>query len=256
MLVAAGAAAVAMLALLVRLDTAEPMPDFRQYEAGPDRKSEFFDFVRPLVEAANAEVREKRQRLVALAADSEIGWLDRRWLSQLADDYGIDTTLEDGTGIAESDLIRTLLLRVDTVPISLALAQAAKESGWGTSRFAREGYNLFGEWCFEEGCGIVPRSRAPGRTHEVEAFDSPQASVESYLRNINTHPGYRSFRRARKAQRETQDSLSGIALANELTKYSERREAYVKELRSLIVGNDLEKTVAKANAGEDSADGE
>ena len=124
---------------------------------------------------------------------------------------------------------------------SLALAQAAKESGWGTSRFAREGNNYFGQWCYKAGCGIVPASRAPGRTHEVEAFDSPAESVASYMRNINTHSGYKSFREARKVQRSEADALSGVALAAELSQYSERRDAYVAELRQLIVGNDLDR---------------
>lgn len=253
--IASGVAAVAVFAALVRVITTEPMPDFRQFEAGPERKSEFFGFVEPLIAAANEDVREQRQRLLELAGDAEPGWLDRRWLYGLAEDYGVELTLDDGTPISEADLIETLLLRVDTVPTSLALAQAAKESGWGTSRFAREGYNLFGEWCFEEGCGIVPKSRAPGRSHEVQAFASPQASVESYLRNINTHPGYRSFRRARKQQRETRAQLSGIALANELTKYSERRDAYVTELRKLIIGNGLEQAAASLDTAGQTADG-
>ena len=164
-------------------------------------------------------------------------------------------TREDGSAIPPGELVETLLRRVDVVPVSLALAQAAKESGWGTSRFVREGNNLFGEWCFEEGCGIVPKARAPGRRHEVRSFESPQASVESYLRNINTHPGYRSLRGARKAQRETRKDLSGVALARELSQYSERREDYVTEVRNLIIGNDLESPAAESGALNGGADG-
>mgnify|MGYP002064425563 CR=1 FL=1 len=101
----------------------------------------------------------------------------------------------------ETALLAELRRRVDTVPIRLALAQAAKESGWGTSRFARKGNNFFGQWCYDEGCGLVPRARGEGRSHEVRAFDSPGDSVASYLRNINTHHGYRELRHARAGLR-------------------------------------------------------
>ena len=211
------------------------VPDFRELTAGPERKTAFFAFARPLIEAGNADVREDRARLLEIVADEDPGWLDRLWLARLADDYGLgDEDLDD------PETIETLVRRVDTVPLSLALAQAAKESGWGTSRFARQGNNLFGEWCFDKGCGIVPKARAKGRFHEVESFSSPQQSVASYLNNINTHDEYREFRIERERQRAARKRLSGLSLAESLTKYSERRDRYVEELRRLIETNDLE----------------
>lgn len=238
----AAAAALAVLAcsaLLLGIDFRDPMPDFTSLEAGPERKSAFFEFTRPLVRDANREVRAERERLENIAADGKPGWLDRRWLRSLADDYRLDTD-----GLDTGQLVDKLLLRVDEVPMSLALAQAAKESGWGTSRFARDGYNLYGEWCYEAGCGIVPANRAETAIHEVEAFDTPRESVESYVRNINTHDAYRDFREARLLLRKAGRSLSGVALAETLSQYSERRGEYVDEVKRLIIANGLEQTDA------------
>jgi len=229
-------------------------PDFRQFEAGDERKSEFFAFMRPLIEAQNEALLEDRARLLDIADEESIGWFDRRWVTSLAERYGVATSDDDGERRPAEQLVDDLLLRVDAVPQSLALAQAAKESGWGTSRFAREGNNFYGEWCFQPGCGIVPGSRTEGRSHEVEAFESPAESVASYMRNINTHSGYKSFRKARKAQRQSRQSLSGVELASELTRYSERREAYVREIRNLIIYNDLE-NLTTAEAAQDGVGG-
>jgi Bax protein len=213
----------------------ELMPDFRGYEAGPARKSEFFSFVRPLVEAENARVLVERRHLLALADQTRYSWLDRVWLDRVAEQYRLDPDEHETAA-----LIDELLRRVDAVPVSLALVQAAKESGWGTSRFARQGYNLFGEWCYQPGCGLVPRKRRRGRTHRVERFLSPEQSVASYLRNINTHDGYRVFREERARLRAAGRPLSGVHLAETLGQYSERRQDYVREVKRMIRVNDLE----------------
>ncbi len=211
------------------------MPNFEQFAAGPERKAAFFDFVRPLIESENERVWRDRQRLIAIDANGSPSFFDRRWLKRIATDYGVKEANPTDPAFVEN-----LLLRIDTVPLSLALAQSAKESGWGTSRFARDGNNLFGEWCFDEGCGLVPNARPEGRSHEVEAFRSPRHSVASYLNNINSHDSYRAFRTERAALRAANVALSGIALAEKLSQYSERREAYVEEIRQLIRINDLE----------------
>ena len=238
---AAGTAVIAVFFAAFSLtDRSEPVPDFRQFEAGPERKAAFFEYMLPLVEARNAVLRERRDRLLSLEGRDDLGWRDRRFVETLAAEYGLDMVDDDGESRPAGLLIDELLLRVDEIPVSLALAQAAKESGWGTSRFAREGNNFYGEWCFSPGCGIVPASRGAGKSHEVEAFESPAESVASYMRNINTHNGYKSFRQARKRQRGTAENLSGIELAEELSQYSERRGAYVGEIRQLIVANDLD----------------
>ncbi len=225
-------------ALLVWM-TRDRVPDFRQYEAGIERKAQFFDFMRPLIREENARVLEDRRRLRELAAEDDLGWLDRRWLRGLAGEYRLDPEDFD-----EESLIDALMRRVDAVPMSLALAQAAKESGWGTSRFARRGYNFFGEWCYEEGCGLVPLARAAGRSHEVRAFDSPRDSVANYIRNINTNRSYRELREARASLRAQDRPLSGLVLAEQLQRYSERGQAYVEEIKGLIRYNKLERSGA------------
>lgn len=227
---------VALVMSMVVSSTAwpEPMPDFRAFEAGPDRKAVFFEFVEPLIAEANEHVAEDRQRLVEIAGKSEFSWLDRWWLDKLAAHYRIEHD-----GMDEEELLSMLLMRVDVVPTSLALAQAAKESGWGTSRFAREANNLFGEWCFRPGCGLVPQNRRAGRKHEVEAFDTPRDSVFSYLLNLNTHGSYRAFRLERARLRKSGESLSGVELAEQLGEYSERRDEYVKDIKHLIQVNKL-----------------
>lgn len=209
------------------------LPDFRDYRAGDERKSAFFDYVRPLLEEERENIARDRQRLLVIVRDGGPGWFDGFWIDRLAAKYSVeDTETEAG--------LKQLVNRVDVVPVSLGLAQAAKESGWGTSRFALNGNNLFGEWCFEPGCGIVPAARTPGRSHEVRAFRSPADSVASYLLNINTHRGYRQFRRERARMRSNKEPLTGLALADELSQYSERRHDYVREIKSLIVRNNLD----------------
>jgi len=227
----------------------ETMPDFSAFEAGPDRKAVFFDYVEPLIAEANKTVADDRRRLVEIASKSEFSWLDRWWLDKLAADYRIERGSMD-----EEQLLSTLMVRVDVVPMSLALAQAAKESGWGTSRFAREANNLFGEWCFRPGCGIVPENRLEGRKHEVEAFDTPRDSVVSYLRNLNTHDSYRSFRLERARLRKTGAGLSGVELAEQLAQYSERREEYIKDIKHLIQFNKLADEAAAPTRDRQSVD--
>jgi Bax protein len=127
--------------------------------------------------------------------------------------------------------------RVDTVPLELVLSQAANESAWGTSRFARKANNLFGQWCFSKGCGLVPARRNAGSTHEVAAFKSPQLSVRSYLRNLNTGRVYKDLRNIRAAKRAEGKQATAYEIAAGLSKYSERGQAYVKEIRAMIKYN-------------------
>ncbi len=221
----------------------DPAPDFRTYVAGPARKAEFFKFLRPLIVAENSRVLSQRRRLQEIAAKSELTEADSTWLARLAADYKLESK-----AASEATLIEPLLQRVDVVPMSLALAQAAMESAWGTSRFAVEGNNFFGEWCFRPGCGIVPLLRAANLKHEVEAFSSAGASVGSYLRNLNTHANYSSFRMAREALRESGRPLSGLLLADELTGYSERAEDYVEEVKHLIRVNRLTDVPSRPDA--------
>ncbi len=148
-------------------------------------------------------------------------------VAELASRYDIDADRPI------EQVLSGLLQRVDTLPISLVLVQAAKESGWGTSRFAVEGNSLFGQRCYEPGCGLAPKGRtAP--SFSVQSFASVEDSVRSYVHNINTHPRYAELRRVRSAQRARGVPLHSVELAATLAPYSEQRLAYVRDVKAMI----------------------
>ena len=128
------------------------------------------------------------------------------------------------------------LRKVDTIPVSLVLAQAAVESDWGRSRFAREANNLFGEWTWGKK-GLVPQNRDENKTHKIRMFDSLEASVASYMRNLNRHWAYKAFRTARYAARKSGKVFDGLTAAGYLTHYSELKEKYTAILKSVIARN-------------------
>ena len=125
------------------------------------------------------------------------------------------------------------------MPPSLALAQSANESAWGTSRFAKQGNNFYGQWCYREGCGIVPKQRNHSAKHEVAKFKNVQLSTNAYIHNINSHNAYSNLRTLRATQRKAGKVISGQALAVGLQKYSERGSEYVKEIQAMIRFNKL-----------------
>ena len=129
---------------------------------------------------------------------------------------------------------QTLLSRVDSVPASLAVAQAINESAWGTSRFAKEGHNLFGIWCFSAGCGMVPHQRPQGKTYEVQRFANQAAAIDAYLKNLNTHRAYQGLRAARAQQRAEHHVLTGIELAQHLHRYSSKQDRYITLITDII----------------------
>lgn len=223
------------------------LPPFHAVDELSQRKQRFLDYLLPLVRAENDRIRQQRLGLEEVAAAYERGRPlgERRWwyLRDLAREYRVDAA-----ALGPGRLIEALRERVDVIPPSLALAQAAKESGWGGSRFARRGNNLFGQWCFERGCGLVPRERGRGREHEIRAFTTVRHSVASYLKNLNTHPGYRALRALRAHQRRLDLPLSGLLLAEGLTRYSEGGAGYVREVQTLIRQIGLEGDVVMAQA--------
>jgi len=179
------------------------------------------------VDRARIETLRDRSLRGELLSDEEVAWLDRT-----AETYGIART--DRGDFAE------LLRRVDVIPPSLALAQAAEESGWGTSRFAREGNALFGQRIWRDGDGMVPQDRGEGETYRVAAFAELIDGVRSYAHNLNTHASYEKFRATRLSQRIDGSGLDGYALAGMLTRYSERGPAYVRTIRTIIRSNALD----------------
>ncbi|MEQ8409467.1 MAG: glucosaminidase domain-containing protein [Gammaproteobacteria bacterium] len=224
--------------------TAAP-PDFTQFDAGEERKQAFLDYFLPIIQQQNRELLTQRAELLDMHQEKgQLSFLERYKVSNLAETYEVEEFDFD----EESDW-QTLIRRVDIVPPSLALAQAANESAWGTSRFAEQGNNYYGQWCFVEGCGIVPNQRPAGESYEVADFSSAEESVEYYLRNINHHPAYSQLRQTREQLRNSDATVSGLQLVNGLTNYSERGEEYVSELRNMIQFNDLAQLDGSDNPG-------
>lgn len=212
------------------------MPDFAALPAGPERKNAFIRFMVPLVQQENARVLATRERLDRLDRAPALAPPDVRWLAELAERY--EVPFDEAQPRAAID---ALFRRVDAIPVSLSVAQAAIESGWGSSRFAREGYNFYGQRCYQRGCGIVPRRRAADAIWEVARFESPRASVRSYLRNLNTFPAYRSLRERRARLRDSEGVLTGVDLVDGLDRYSERGFDYLTDVRRLILANRLQR---------------
>ena len=211
-------------------------PNFSEFAAGDERKEAFIDYFVPLITATNSEILKDRDTALKLRSRSaDLGFFERRTLHSMAERYALQEFDEENT-----QHWKELLKRVNTVPPSLALAQAANESAWGTSRFAQEGNNYFGQWCFQPGCGLVPKSRSAGKTHEVAKFSSPAESVKAYIDNLNRNSAYESLRSLRAQRAEKNGSYNGIELAGGLLNYSERGQEYVAEIQSMIRNNQLE----------------
>jgi len=217
--------------------TAKPVTDIPNFGTIKDvrsKKKAFFDFMRPIVQAENDRVLQVRKRLIDIKDRVEVTGQapssgDLVFIGRVADDYGVDMS----NPRAASSWSR-LLAKVDTVPLRLVLAQSANESSWGTSRFARKGLNFFGQWCFKKDCGLVPLRRNKGQHHEVRVFKSVNASVAAYLRNINTGRVYSGLRTIRAKLRKKGEFVTAHQLAGGLIRYSERGQAYVKEIRAMI----------------------
>ena len=204
--------------------------DMRAIRVPAKRKALFIKTVLPLILQANDEIRADRARLERiLKHKGDLPAVDRLWLAAKTEVYDVK----------RADL-KGLRARMDVVPPSLAIAQAAEETGWGTSRFVLEGNALFGQWTFSRNRHMVPRKRAAGRSHQVRAFPSLIDGVRAYMENLNTHRAYRRFRALRSAQRSASQPLHGLELARTLTGYSERGEEYVKSIQGLIRFNRLQ----------------
>lgn len=208
------------------------LPDFAAIANVKQKKRAFFDFMMPMITQANAAVLDERNTVEALSTKTELNTTEQQMLDKLLQKYRIQHA-DKTRQFAE------LKHKIHVIPPSLVLAQAANESAWGTSRFAKQGNNLFGQWCFSKGCGLVPSSRNSGASHEVAKFTSPYGSVASYIRNLNSHPSYSELRQLRTQELSEKRYSTGTNLAAGLLKYSERGEEYVKEIRAMIRHNKL-----------------
>ena len=218
------------------------LPDFALVADVDARKQQFFDFLESYVNAENARLLKRRETLTmfsrVLANGHRLSPSERVSLAKFALDYRVDFDSDRGQR-GDAALVEQLLRRVDAIPVSLVLAQAANESAWGTSRFAVDGNNLFGQWCYEEGCGFVPLERADKASHEVRKFNTIAAAVSAYFKNLNTHPSYQHFRRMRAHMRDQEKILDPIQLAYGLGSYSQRGDNYIDEVQTIIQQNAL-----------------
>lgn len=210
----------------------KPVPDFSKFTDGLKKKKAFFDYLEPFIERENARLVKLRTHILEiqtkLQAKQTLNMEEYAFIYSLFDEFKIDMMDADEAGINE------LLLRVDVIPASLVLTQAAVESGWGTSRFAIEGYNFFGQWCFKVGCGVVPSKRRPGKYHEVAKFPHTAASVNAYFYNLNTFYMYDELRILRADLRKKEGNFHPEKLAAGLGRYSERGQHYIDEISSMI----------------------
>ena len=234
---------VPILDILEEMVEAEPeeavreepaMPDFLAIQDVKTKKTTFFAFMKELVDAENNRLYQLRLEIQALQEKEELRKAERQRLFEIAGDYRLDWNT-----IPEETLYDELLNRVDEIPVSLALVQAANESAWGTSRFAQDANNFFGQWCFTEGCGLVPTRRAEGATFEVRKFDTVADSVRSYMYNLNSNHHYSGLREMRLKLRQQGKPVTGPILAHGLYSYSIRGIDYVDELITMIAVNDL-----------------
>ena len=208
--------------------------DFMDINSVSERKNLFINTLLPIAFIENLKILDDRKKILDWWSQSNGETYQREfwpnWLYDVSDKYDYE-----GSNIGE------LLMRVDIVPLSLALAQAAIESGWGTSRYLREGNALYGQYTFDKSLGLKPQDRDKDKDFYVRKFINLSDSTRSYLKNINTHNAYVKFRQERGTLRMNGDSLTGLSLVKFLDNYSERRSAYVADIKTIIETNNFMK---------------
>ena len=201
--------------------------EMKKIENIKKRKNLFIQIVLPLIIEENTKIRLDRKKLFTILNKNNNSKTEKEWLSEKFKQYGV-----------KSNDFSTLKIRMDEIPVSLALAQAAKETGWGTSRFAQEGNALFGQWTWS-GEGLKPKEADENKGHKVMKFNVLQASVRAYQRNLNTHRSYKNFRLARAHLRDNNQPLDSLILSQFLKNYAETGNQYVEVLQKIINQNNL-----------------
>jgi Bax protein len=201
--------------------------EIKMIENTKKRKEFFIQIVLPLIVKENNNIRIDRKTLFSVINKSNNSVAEKQWLEKKYKQYGV-----------QSGDLASLKVRMDEIPVSLAIAQAAKETGWGTSRFAQEGNALFGQWTWS-GEGLKPKDADADQGHKVMKFNVLQASVRAYQRNLNTHRTYRDFRKARAELRDLNKPLDSLELSKYLNKYAETGNQYVEVLQKIIKQNNL-----------------
>lgn len=200
------------------------------------KKKAFMDKLLPYIERENARLKQIRQQvgqlILKLEARVKISQKSKDWLKKLAKKYRIK-----GDPVEDNEARKELLQKVDIIPASLTLAQAANESAWGKSRFATEANNLFGIWTFDKNKGLKPQNRDVEKKHLVRKFENVGDSVKHYMHILNSHPAYKKLREIRQQFRHKQLTPDGHALAVGLEKYSAKGAQYIQLIRDLIRQN-------------------
>ena len=191
------------------------------------KKETFIKIVLPLVVAENERILDDKFKLKKITAKKDTTDQEKQWLRQKFLEYKV-----------KKGNVDELKNRIDIIPVSIALAQAAKESGWGTSRFALEGNAIFGQWTWN-GKGIEPLLKDKTKSHKILRFPILRASVKAYQNNLNTHKSYVKFREKRKTLREKKAKISGLELTKTLINYAETGSEYTKTLTKIIIQNRL-----------------
>jgi len=201
--------------------------DLDKIRSNKQKKETFLQILLPLVVAENERILKDRSYLLKILKenqnDKNTNWINKKYKEYRVSDKNIDE----------------LIKKIDIIPTSIALAQAAKESGWGTSRFALEGNAIFGQWTWN-GIGMAPLDKDKNQKHKILKFPLLRASVKAYITNLNTHAGYKSFRQKRLELRSENKNLSGLDLIHELDNYAQTGKEYTKVLEQIINQNDLD----------------
>ena len=201
--------------------------ELKNIDSPKKRKELFIKIVLPLIIEENLKIRFDRKKLFEILNKNNTTKRDRAWLDLKFKQYGL-----------KNNDLSMLKIRMDEIPVSLAIAQAAKETGWGSSRFAQEGNALFGQWTWS-GEGIKPLDIEKNKKHKVAKFKILKASVRAYQRNLNTHPSYKEFRIERAIQRDNGEKLDSLILVSFLEKYAETGKEYTEVLKKIINQNSL-----------------
>ena len=201
--------------------------EIKMIESSKERKEFFIQIILPLILEENNQLKLNRKKLFNILNKNHNSASERNWLNKKFKQYGV-----------KNKDLSTLKIRMDEIPVSLVIAQAAKETGWGTSRFALEGNALFGQWTYS-GAGLKPLGVDTEKTHKVMKFKILKASIKAYQRNLNTHSSYKKFRQKRAELRDNDEKLNSLILADFLDKYAETGKEYTKILKQIIKQNNL-----------------
>ena len=212
----------------------QPVPKFASIKDVKEKKRAFFNYLLPEIRRQNSIVEKEREMVISLqqiySSKNQFNQHELEVFEMLRKKYKLDIV----KNVLIEDILAQLTMRVDIIPEQLILVQAANESGWGTSRFAVQGYNFFGLWCFKQGCGFVPRQRNDDAKHEVAKFKDLSHAVMTYIRNLNRLHAYQELRQIRTQLRQDNKPITAEELANGLMSYSERGQDYIDELLSML----------------------